>query len=55
MTLPGVPDLPLGPLAEIPVIGPMFFQLDIMVYLAILLIPATWWVLNRTKLGLMIQ
>ncbi|MEX0339321.1 MAG: ABC transporter permease [Arenibacterium sp.] len=54
-TIEGLPDLPLGPLSDIPVIGPMFFQLDVMVYLSILLIPATWYVLNRTKLGLTIR
>jgi len=55
MTLPGVPDLPLGPLADIPIIGPMFFQLDVMVYLSILLIFVVWYVLNHTKLGLIIR
>ncbi|MEM9430531.1 MAG: ABC transporter permease [Pseudomonadota bacterium] len=55
MTLPGLPDLPLGVLADLPVIGPMIFQLDAMVYLSILLVVATWYVLNRTKLGLTIR
>lgn len=55
MTLPGLPDLPLGALADLPVIGPMIFQLDAMVYLSILLVVATWYVLNRTKLGLTIR
>ncbi|MFK7744498.1 MAG: ABC transporter permease [Roseobacter sp.] len=54
-TLPGLPDLPLGPLADIPLIGPMFFQLDVMVYVSMLIIPATWYVLNRTRLGLTIR
>lgn len=55
MTLPGLPDMPLGPLADIPLIGPMFFQLDVMVYVSILLVVATWYVLNHTKLGLNIR
>lgn len=54
-TVTGLPEDGVPLLSDIPVIGPMFFQQDIMVYLSILLIPATWYVLNRTKLGLTIR
>ena len=54
-TVTGLPENGIPILSDIPVIGPMFFQQDIMVYLSILLIPATWFVLNRTKLGLTIR
>ncbi|MBM1221296.1 ABC transporter permease [Ponticoccus sp. SC2-23] len=54
-TVAGLPENGIPFLSDIPVIGPMFFQQDIMVYLSILLIPATWYVLNRTKLGLTIR
>lgn len=54
-TLEGLPDLPLGALAQIPVFGPMLFQLDAMVYVSILLIPVVWYVLNRTRVGLVIR
>jgi len=39
-------------LAEIPVIGPVFFQQPLPVYLSLLLIPAVWWYLYRTGRGL---
>jgi simple sugar transport system permease protein len=54
-TVTGLPENGIPILSDIPVIGPMFFQQDIMVYMSILLIPATWFVLNRTKLGLTIR
>ncbi len=50
----GLPELDLGPLSDIPVIGEMFFQQDIMVYLSMALVVATWYVITRTKLGLVI-
>lgn len=54
-TVTGLPENGIPILSDIPVIGPMFFQQDIMVYLSILLIPATWYVINHTKLGLTIR
>ncbi|MFK7753030.1 MAG: ABC transporter permease [Sedimentitalea sp.] len=54
-TIEGLADMPLGPLSDIPILGEMFFQFDPMVYLSMLLIPATWYVLNRTRLGLVIR
>lgn len=51
----GLPELDLGPLSDIPIIGQMFFQQDIMVYLSFVLVFATWYVLTRTKLGLVIR
>jgi len=54
-TITPLGDLPLGPLADIPVLGPALFRLDALMYLSIVLIFAVWFVLNRTKLGLMIR
>jgi ABC-type uncharacterized transport system permease subunit len=54
-TVAGLPELDLGPLSDIPIIGQMFFQQDIMVYLSFVLVLATWYVLTRTKLGLVIR
>lgn len=54
-TVGGLPELDLGPLSDIPMLGPMFFQHDIMVYASIALIGTTWFVLTRTKLGLTIR
>lgn len=54
-TVPSLEKLNLGPLGDIPVFGPMLFQQDVMVYLSIALIFATWYFINRTKAGLTIR
>lgn len=54
-TVAGLPETGIPGLSQIPVIGPMFFQQDVMVYASIALIFATFYVLNRTKLGLTIR
>ncbi len=51
-------DAPAGEipmLASIPVIGKMFFQANVMVYLAFLLVPVLTFVLNRTTYGMKIR
>ena len=52
---PDVPDVPLGPLAEIPVIGPILFGHDAMLYLALLLVALVHWGLKRTRAGLILR
>lgn len=39
-------------LSKIPFIGPILFNQDPLVYLALLLVPATWFYLYKTRLGL---
>ncbi|MBN1146682.1 MAG: ABC transporter permease [Anaerolineales bacterium] len=39
-------------LEEIPILGPLFFDQDIVVYFTIVLIVVTWWFLFRTQPGL---
>lgn len=51
---------PVGPihvpvLSEIPFLGPVLFGYDPMVYLALALFGAVWWVLYRTRAGLVIR
>ena len=51
---------PVGPihvpgLSEVPFIGPVLFGYDPMVYLALALFGAVWWVLYRTRAGLVIR
>ena len=51
---------PVGPihvpvLSEIPFIGPVLFGYDPMVYMALALSGAVWWVLYRTRAGLVIR
>ena len=47
--LPAV-DIPL--LDQIPVLGPIFFQHNVIVYLGFILVPIAWFVINRTRPGL---
>lgn len=54
-TVQGFPPAPIPLLADIPVIGPIFFRNSLPVYGAFLLVPAVWWMLERTTLGLKIK
>ncbi|MCR9236285.1 MAG: ABC transporter permease [Alphaproteobacteria bacterium] len=54
-TVTPMPKLSFGALGDVPVIGPALFSHDIMVYLAIAAAFAVWFVLQRTKLGLIIR
>lgn len=49
---PAVPHLGIPVLKDIPVIGPIFFDQDMVVYFAFALVAVTWWFLNRTQPGL---
>lgn len=42
-------------LADIPFVGPALFSQRLTVYLVLLLVPATWWLLNRTSVGLALK
>ena len=46
-------------LRDIPVLGPIYYELisghTILVYVALLCVPATWWVLYRTRFGLRLR
>lgn len=42
-------------LSDIPIIGQIFFSHNIMVYAAFLLVPVSWFFLNKTNLGLKIR
>ncbi len=49
---PQVPPLPIPGLAELPVLGPVLFRQNPVVYLSLALVPAAWWFLYRTRRGL---
>lgn len=51
----GLPDLPLPGLAQIPVLGPALFAHDALVYAAIPIAVAMWWVLHSTRWGLAVR
>jgi len=52
---PSVPFAPIPGLAAIPLLGPLLFRHDLMIYASFLLIPLTWWLLFRTRLGLTLR
>ena len=53
--VPGFPRISVPLLSRIPIIGPAFFNSNVLVYVAFALVPITWWVLERTTIGLMIK
>lgn len=46
-------DIPL--LSDLPIIGPLLFRFDIMVYLSLVLFAAIWWFLARSRTGLRLR
>lgn len=50
-----VPALPIPFLANVPVVGPILFNHNLLVYLVFLLVPAASFVMNRTALGLALR
>ena len=54
-TVRGFPRIDIPILSRIPLIGNIFFSQNILVYLAFLLVPLAWFVLNKTNLGLKIR
>ncbi|MCY6380085.1 ABC transporter permease [Hoeflea prorocentri] len=55
LTVDGLPEIGLPVLSQIPLVGPTLFTQDIVVWLTILGTVGLWYVLNRTKLGLIIS
>ncbi len=54
-TVKGFPKIHIPFLSDIPGLGEIFFSQNILVYLAYLLVPVAWFVLNKTTLGLKIR
>lgn len=46
-------DIPI--LSDLPILGPMFFRFNILVYLSILLVPVLWFVLYKTHWGITLR
>jgi simple sugar transport system permease protein len=49
---PSLGKLPIPFLRDIPVLGPILFEQDLMVYFALALVAFTWWLLFRSRPGL---
>ncbi|SDJ33322.1 ABC transporter permease [Lutimaribacter saemankumensis] len=52
---PPFPRLEIPLLSDIPVLGPILFRHDIVVYFGIALVVAVWWVLKNTRAGLVLR
>jgi simple sugar transport system permease protein len=55
LALPTLAPAPIPGLAQLPVLGPALFDQPITTYLALLAVPIAWWVLFRTRVGLMLR
>lgn len=51
----GLAPLEIPVLSALPVVGPVLFQHDVLTYLAMLLAPALWYLLYRTRWGLLLR
>ena len=47
--------IPLGPLARIPLLGPVLFDHNALVYFTFMLVPALWYLIARTRYGLRLR
>lgn len=47
-----IPPVPIPALSAIPVIGPIFFQQNLVVYLGFILVPLLWFLIHHTRPGL---
>ncbi len=54
-SIPGVGNLPIPGLSSIPILGPIFFSHNILVYLAFLFVPVAWYILFKTPWGLRVR
>lgn len=55
LSIPTFERLVVPGLSEIPLVGPALFGQTVLTYLALLLVPATWWLLYRTWWGLSLR
>jgi len=54
-SVPGVKRLPIPLLSKIPLLGNVLFNHDPLVYIALLLVPVSAWVLNKSSWGLKVR
>lgn len=52
LSVPSLPPLPIPGFSSVPVIGQALFSQPPLAYVALLLVPGTWWLLYRTHTGL---
>jgi simple sugar transport system permease protein len=54
-SIPGINNFPLPLLSKIPVLGTIFFNHNLLVYLTFLMVPAVWYILFKTPWGLRLR
>ena len=54
-SIPGMGDMPIPGLSRIPVIGPILFDHNPIVYLSFLFVPVAWYILFKTSWGLKVR
>jgi ABC-type uncharacterized transport system permease subunit len=52
---PRTPKLNFGPLSDLPVLGPILFNHDILVYVSILMVAGVWYFLGYTRAGMILR
>lgn len=52
---PSSPHLDIPGLSNLPVVGPILFSHDMMIYFSVVLVAGVWYFLNRTKAGLILR
>lgn len=55
LTVDPLPDLPIPLLSKIPVLGPVFFNQNILTYIVYFIVPIAYYVLFKTSIGLTIR
>ncbi|MBY6197351.1 ABC transporter permease [Vibrio hangzhouensis] len=54
-TIDGFQDIHIPLLSDIPFFGPLLFSQDLFIYLSLLLVGVSWWVVNKTTIGLTLR
>ncbi len=52
---PPTPKLDFGPLSDLPILGRIVFSHDAMLYLSLGMVAVVWFVLNRTRVGMILR
>lgn len=55
LALPTLGPVPIPGLADLPLVGPALFDQPVPTYFALMALPIAWWVLFRTRAGLMLR
>jgi simple sugar transport system permease protein len=54
-TVSGFPNLPIPVLSDIPILGDILFDHNVLTYLAFLMVPVIWFLFDKTTLGLKVR